>query len=109
MQPSELTFCVHSLAEMEDNFEPEGKDYQGFNIITFCPAEYWKEHKCLPDYYFADQIDDNLLPEGYKWYLCVEECQWATKKSKEEIYKDMSELGFTKNLEMEAFLSGCWG
>lgn len=109
MQPSEMIFCIHSLAEMEKNFEEDEKNYQGVNIITFCPIEYWKENGCLPDYFLNDEMDNIPLPTGYKWYICVEECQWASKKSKEEIRKDMLALGFIFNLEMEEFLSGCWG
>lgn len=108
MNPTELSFCIHSLEEMERDQSDKHSDYLSLNIITFCPVAYWKEHECLPDYYFADDIDDSLLPEGYKWYLYVEECQWASKKSKEEILKDLIAIGFIYNLEMEQFLTGCY-
>lgn len=108
MNPNEIYFCVASLEEMERDFSEEGSEYNGVNIITFCPVAYWKEHECLPDYYFSDQIDDSLLPTGYQWYIFVEECQWATKKFKEEILKDLTSAGFIHNLGMESFLSSCY-
>lgn len=108
MQPNEISFCVHALSEIELDQSDKHSDYDSLNIITFCPADYWKEHECLPDYYFADEIDDALLPAGYKWYLFVEECQWATKKSKEEIQKDLIKIGFVNNLLLENFLSSCY-
>lgn len=108
MKPEELSFSIHSLEEIERDQSDKHSDYLNLNIITFCPVDYWKEHECLPDYYFADQIDDTLLPDGYKWYLFVEECQWATKKSKEEIQKDLIAIGFKHNLLLESFLSSCY-
>jgi hypothetical protein len=110
MIPSELIFCVHDLREMErGQSDPCGSSYDGVNIITFCPTSYWKENDCLPDYYFADQIDDTLLPKGYQWHLYVEECQWVSKKSKEEICKELINLGFNHSLAMETFYSECFG
>jgi hypothetical protein len=101
MQPSELSFCIHS----GDNAYHEDSEW---NIITFCPVDYWAEHECLPDYAFSDQIDESFLPEGYAWYIFVEETQWASKKSKEEIVNDLTKIGFVENKEMEYFLTDCW-
>jgi len=101
MLPSELYFCVHN----GDNDYHEDPDW---TIITFCPIKYWAEHECLPDYYFSDEIDDSLLPEGYNWYLYVEECQWATKKSREEIVSELTKLGFVYGIEMQKFLDGLY-
>ena len=110
LYPSELYFCVHSALEAEGCSEKYDDDdeYKNLNVITFCPILYWKENKCLPDYYFGNQINDSFLPEGYSWYICVEETQWATKKSKQEIVIELTSLGFSQNKEMERFLSDCW-
>lgn len=107
MQPTELTFCVHTIEEREGE-ECNEEPYKGLNVITFCPSLYWKKHECLPDYYFSDQIAEDLFPEGYQWYIFVEETQWVSKKSKEEIVQDLTILGFTENKEMENFLTNCW-
>jgi hypothetical protein len=108
MKTSELNFCIHSLAE-KDGEECDDEDYKGLNIITFCPIEYWKEHECLPDYYFADVMEENIpLPEGYKWYIFCSETQWCSKKSKEEISNELYSLGFVENKAMQDFLSDCW-
>jgi len=109
MQPSEITYCIHSLAETEGE-ECDDEVYKGLNMVTFCPLSYWKEYECLPDYSFSNEVwsDDLPMPDGYKWYIFVEETQWASKNSKEKIREDMNALGFTENLEMKDFLSGCW-
>jgi hypothetical protein len=107
---SKMSYCVHSLAEMEGEDSDETRNYIGVNIITFCPFAYWIEHECLPDYSFGDEVwDDKVpMPEGYQWYIWVEETQWASMRSKDKIREDMNALGFVENLEMEKFLSGLW-
>jgi hypothetical protein len=108
---NELSFCVHSLSEIERE-EAEEEDYKDLNIITFCPIQYWKEHGRLPDFYFADGFssfqDNNQLPEGYSRYTFVEECQWCSKKSIEEISKELTSIGFVENEEMKIFLSSLY-
>ncbi len=110
LKPSELQFSIHSLKEIdgEDNNDFMPEVYGGLNIITFCPIEYWKESECLPDYYLSDLIGEELLPDGYNWYICVEETQWCSKKSKDEIRADLTKIGFVESKEMTEFLSNCW-
>jgi hypothetical protein len=106
MLPSELYFCIIDGAICgEDDISDDGTI---LNVIVFCPIVYWETDKCLPDYYFSDQIDENLLPSNYSWLMCHEETMWCSKKSKEEIEKDLSDIGFTNNLEMQKFLIDCW-
>lgn len=107
MQPNELCFCVHSLAE-RDGEDSDDEEYKNLNVITFCPISYWKEHRCLPDYSFDDEINDEHIPKEYSWYLFVEETMMASKKSKEEIVKDFTSLGFSENKELEKFLFDCY-
>jgi len=110
MAPRELIFCVHPLTTVDhgENFDVTEDAYKDLNIITFCPLVYWEDNRHLPDYYFADCIEDSLLPEGYSWYVFVEETQWASKKSKEEIVADLTKIGFAENKDLERFLINCW-
>jgi hypothetical protein len=103
MQPSELNYSIHYTSDID--YEEYGTNSV---IITLCPITYWNEHKCLPDYYFSDQIAEELLPEGYEWLTCVEECQWISKKTKEDIRIDLNVLGFVERLDMEEFLTSCY-
>lgn len=101
MSPSEFYFCIH---DGNNSYHEDPK----WTLITFCPKEYWAKHQCLPDYYFADTIEDSILPKGYYWYIGCEETIWCTKDSKEEIKEKLSKLGFTESKELEEFLTSCW-
>lgn len=107
MIPADLGFCIHTVGQT-NGYKEVSSDFDDVNIITLCPVVYWQEHKCLPDYYFANEISDSIIPSQYSWCVFVEETQWICKKSKEEIKKELSSLGFTELLEMEQFLSECW-
>ena len=79
-------------------------------IIVFCPINYWIENKCLPDYYFSDQIDDKCRPSEYRWFVFCEECAWMVDKAKSnhDIILDLTKLGFVYNLDLEKFLIDCY-
>lgn len=114
MSNSEYSFCIHSMAEKYADYDEDERDYPGYNtlnVITFCPISYWAENKYLPDYDFGDELwgDDRILPVGYRWYIFVEEMQWVCEKPKEEITKELTDLGFVENIDMQKFLSECWG
>lgn len=113
MNNQEYSFCIHSIAEKYSDYNEEEANFEGYNtlnVITFCPVSYWAKDKCLPDYDFSDELwePEANLPEGYRWYLYVEETQWVSKKSKEEITKELTDLGFVENIPMQKFLSECW-
>ena len=110
MKTSDFQFCLHNGSVRED--DPK------YTLITWCPVEYWQKKQCLPDYNFADDLAQALpnyvseevenIPEGYQWYICVEETQWASDKSPQQIRTELTQLGFTESKEMEDFLTPLW-
>lgn len=100
MEAKDLQYCIHPS-------ELAGED-EGGNVITFAPIEYWKEHECLPDYHFSDELSDDLVPEGYAWIVFREETMWFTRKSESEIREDLNKLGMTESLHMRNFLTDCF-
>lgn len=101
MNSTELCFSVHTSSERD------GEDYDdGYHVITFCPIEYWKKNECLP--VGPVDVDESIIPQDYEWYICVEETQMTSNKPREEIIKEMIDLGFTHNKELENFLTSCW-
>lgn len=98
-----LSYCIVKGDNSYHQDDPE------LNIIIFCPTEYWKKHRCLPDYNFSDQIDINALPRTFKWYVGTEETALCSKLSKDEIRRILSELGFVENVQIQEFLENeCW-
>lgn len=110
MKPSDLQFCIHNASVREED--------PNLTLITWCPVEYWKKNECLPDYNFANDVAQALpnfvsedvenIPEGYSWYIFVEETQWVSYKTPEEIRAELTKLGFTESKEMEDFLTPLW-
>ena|ERR1019366_904310 len=101
MEPKELFYCLHNGSIRDED--------ERLTIITFCPIQYWKEHACLPDYNFYDEITETVsIPNGFDISFFVEETQWCSIKSVEEIRSELNQLGFVENIEMENFLTGCW-
>lgn len=101
-QPSNYLFCCHT-GEIATDFVGDG-----FTIITFAPAEYWRKNECLPNYSFYEQIG-NFLPTDYQIVGFCEETMWASTKSIEEVKSEMAALGFVESVAMEQFLTNCWG
>ena len=97
MKPSELYFCI---IDGNNSYH----EAPGYMMIVFCPQNHWDRYHCLPDYYFADEIDDSLIPDQYKWNYETEEVSWSSTRNKEEINKTISNMGFTHNFDMENFL-----
>jgi hypothetical protein len=91
-------YCIHTGKEIGE----EAK----YNFITFCPIHFWREFECLPDFFFADQID-NMRPNQYR-PVSQGECMWSTEKSFTDIRKELNLLGFTENLNMKQFLDDCY-
>lgn len=98
---SDYSFCVHPPDIWEE--------WEGWNVITFCPVEYWKQSECLPDFYFNDKLEEAVkeIPEDFKWLVCKEECQWISTLPIDEIINRLTALGFSENKEMEKFLIQC--
>lgn len=103
MQPSDFCFCVH-----DGSIEGLGEE-EGDFVITFCPAEYWHEHKCLPDYYFADEVDVFLPKEpGYNSLWGFESAHWITKKAPDVARAELVIMGFVFSQPMDDFLTPLW-
>jgi hypothetical protein len=101
MKPEELYFSIQ-------NGDNEYHEHPGMNIITFCPIQYWNENKCLPDYALDNDMEGIIIPEGWFYYVCIEETCWCSEKSQEEIRAELITMGFTESLEMTKFLDGLW-
>jgi hypothetical protein len=99
LRAEELYFSIHRA-----NLLNEGND--DWNVITFCPIEYWIENECLPDYFIGGLIMIDP-PTGYTKERFTEEYMWSSKKSREEIVKDLTSLGFVYSKELEDFLTDC--
>jgi hypothetical protein len=93
-EAKDLSFSVH-----EGSIWGE-KDY--WNVICFCPKEYWIACECVPDYFFMDNLP--ALPDGYEELLFHEEALWCSKKPIDEIKSELISLGYTHNPAMERFL-----
>lgn len=109
MKPSDLQFCLHNGSVREEDSK--------YTLITWCPVKYWNDNGYLPDYHFGNDLEDSLpknnsgyydLPEGYLWYIGVEEIQWVSEKSPNEIRAELTKLGFTESKDMEDFLTPLW-
>lgn len=106
MKPSDYYFCLHDDIDIVDDVA----GYPKYKVlITFAPMLYWKEHKCLPDFYFADKVKQ-FQPEEQEYVevIFTEECYWASTKLIDEVRKDLLSIGFVENKQMEKFLTGCW-
>lgn len=99
MKSSEISFSIH-----DGNNPYHGEP--GWMIVVFCPTKYWNDYKYLPDFYYANKIE-KYMPDGYFWDA-TEEPSWRTKKSREEIQKELTDLGFKENIELEKFLAKIW-
>lgn len=101
MKPSELQFSIHDPEVLEERADSL--------IICFGTIKCWEERECLPDYYLAGEIDDSLLPPGYNWLIGMEECCWIVfDKSREDVAKELTALGFIENQDQQHFLNACW-
>lgn len=99
---SDLYFSIHSQAEYYGDKPGE------YNVIVFCPKDYWEEKQCLPDYFFADKMEAIEFPPEYWHYQFAEETMWCSTKSEEEIRTDLTKIGFVENQAMKTFLDSCW-
>lgn len=100
MNSTKLCFSVYTESERDDNHE------HYFSIITYCPIDYWNQHKHLPEE--RVDVDTSVLTNSYSWYISNKMTQMCAMKSKEEIIKELTGLGFTHNTELETFLTSCW-